>query len=509
MRFFISILLAASAHAQVLTAAKIPGGTGNDIGTAIAVDSQGNIFIAGTTTSADFPLVNSLFSKIQDTALRVSRDGHTFAPVSLNVGSVQALAASADGVTLLAGAASSVYRSLDAGATWNATFTFAGQPVAIAIDPVDPHNAYAMVNTTNGASLYRSTDGGVTWTSPPGASSTQQTIASRILIDPQNPATIYTYFGATLYRSPDRGTTWQAIIVSAPFSPTGTSSPNTFALAPSQPQTLYASTPLSPPLKSTDGGASWQFLPIVINPGGPNNMAVDPNDPNTFWFADSKGIERSTDGGATAQVIMPKLGDSWQYITIDPTNSTHILAADGQFVYSSTDDGVTWTKTNGGLAVVATPVGVYDAGIATPTLFLAKLDPTLTQVLFSTFIGPANTYAPTSIALDADGNPLLVGTAYSPDFPTTPNALQHVATTPYPGFAIKLRSDGGAILYSTFLNGITPSGAAFDAAGNAVIASSAVGAQPLSANAFETAAPGVCTRTIVGLNVSLPETNQH
>src|SRR5579872_2420526 len=322
MRFFISILLAASAQAQVLTAAKILGGTGNDIGTAVALDSQGNVFVAGATTSADFPLVNSLFSKIPDPALRVSTDGRTFAPVSLNVPGVQALASSTGGETLLAGAGNSIYRSVDAGATWTAASAFAGQPAALAIDPVDPHNAYAVVNATSGAIFYRSTDGGVTWNSPPGGAHTQQSIASRILIDPQNPATIYTYFANTLYRSPDRGTTWQAIIVSAPFSPTGTSSPDTFAFAPSQPQTLYASTPLSPPLKSTDGGATWQFLPIVISPGGANDIAVDPNDPNTFWFADSKGIQRSNDGGATAQVVMPVLGDSWLSITIDPADSS-------------------------------------------------------------------------------------------------------------------------------------------------------------------------------------------
>src|SRR5215469_16104064 len=237
MRFiapFALLAFAIHAPAQVLTASKILSGSGTDIASAVAFDSEGNVFVAGTTTSPDFPIVNGLISRVPDVALRVSADGKTFTRSTLATPNVTAVAASSDGSTVIAADMGSLYRSPDGGATWSATTTVGGDVVALAVDPVNPSNAYA-VASLNGSTVFdRSSDGGTTWKSIGAVGFPQGTPVSRILIDPQNPASIYAFFSNGLYHSADSGSSWQPAVL--PFlRPQAV--PGAFAFAPSQPQT--------------------------------------------------------------------------------------------------------------------------------------------------------------------------------------------------------------------------------------------------------------------------------
>jgi hypothetical protein len=241
-----------------------------------------------------------------------------------------------------------------------------------------------------------------------------------------------------------------------------------------------------------------------------NTFAVDPQNSDVFWFANSTNIYRSVDGGASVQLVAKLGSGTWQSIAIDPTNSSHIFAADAYDVYASLDNGATWNVAATGQfsGVLATPLAIFAAGGVPPTLFLAKLDPMLTQVLFSTFIAAVEQRG-IALALDAAGNALVTGTTQWPDFPTTPNALQPTLTSHTPGFAVKVRADGGALLYSTFFNGFQPGGAAFDSSGNAVIVGSAQPGFAVTSDAYQSAVPGPCTRQPLPLNVIPPSQSGH
>lgn len=107
-------------------------------------------------------------------------------------------------------------------------------------------------------------------------------------------------------------------------------------------------------------------------------------------------------------------------------------------------------------------------------VFVAKLNPTGSALVYSTYLGGTSDNFAESIAVDTAGEVFLTGTTHSTDFPTTHGALQ--TTSPVgngTGFVTKLNANGSALVYSTYLGGSTldvPAAIAGDAAGNAYVA---------------------------------------
>jgi hypothetical protein len=108
--------------------------------------------------------------------------------------------------------------------------------------------------------------------------------------------------------------------------------------------------------------------------------------------------------------------------------------------------------------------------------FLAKLDATGAQLLYSTYVGGQNHDQALGLSVDAAGNAYLSGEAYSSDFPTTTGAFQTVfAGGPSDAIVAKLdttKSGAASLVYSTYLGGSGSDyayGIAVDAAGNAYV----------------------------------------
>ena len=96
--------------------------------------------------------------------------------------------------------------------------------------------------------------------------------------------------------------------------------------------------------------------------------------------------------------------------------------------------------------------------------FVTKLDPTGSNLVYSTFLGGtptstgANISAPdvaNAIAVDSNGNAYIGGAAGSPDFPVTSGAFQTSPPSPgiTHGFLSVLNPAGTALVFSTFLGG--------------------------------------------------------
>lgn len=81
---------------------------------------------------------------------------------------------------------------------------------------------------------------------------------------------------------------------------------------------------------------------------------------------------------------------------------------------------------------------------------LMKLTPSGDRVVFSTFIGGSNEDLIGSIAIDPSGNPVIVGTTRSRDFPVGSTAYLKGAQGGEDGFVLRLKPDGTGVVAGTY-----------------------------------------------------------
>jgi hypothetical protein len=119
--------------------------------------------------------------------------------------------------------------------------------------------------------------------------------------------------------------------------------------------------------------------------------------------------------------------------------------------------------------------------------FVAKLNPSGSGLLYSARVGA--TGQSLRMALDSAGMVYLTGWTTASDFPTTPGAFQRVLRGDLDGFALKLNASGSALVYSTLLGssgGDTIEGMAIDAGGNVYMTGLAGGADfPTTPGAYQ------------------------
>jgi hypothetical protein len=86
-------------------------------------------------------------------------------------------------------------------------------------------------------------------------------------------------------------------------------------------------------------------------------------------------------------------------------------------------------------------------------VYVAKLNPAGTALVYSTYLGGKGFDVGEGIAVDSAGNAYLTGTTGSTDFPTTKNAFHTSSGGSVDAFVAKLNAAGSALLYSTYLGG--------------------------------------------------------
>ena len=324
-----------------------PAGTGRVL--ALAVDAARNRVYAG----AEKGLFRSLDA------------GATWTRVSQglpDVGAVTALVVSRDG-GVLAGISTDVrrggvFRSTDAGSSW--TFLSAGI-TGTTVTSIGFGAPGTIWITANGV-LFRSTDQGVTWTRIRTGLPTSSHPTS-VVVDPAAPSYVYVALrDGTVWRSEDAGGTWKAVDpdVYAFLLPL------TIAIDPETPSTVYvAGDSLA---RSTDHGATWTRLETYAEDVF-QDFAVAPSDPRTLYAFRGVRILRSTDAGVSFDlVIYPRRFRAYAF-AVDPLVSTTLYLATVEGIHRSTDGGRTWTLFSGAFGSQRTfpletdPAGRLYAGV--------------------------------------------------------------------------------------------------------------------------------------------------
>jgi uncharacterized protein (TIGR03437 family) len=483
------------------------GGSTGSFAAAIAVNSAGEAWIAGSTDSADFPLVHPL----QDTLgarpiYETTNGGVTWSPIDnlpFAVPQMIAVDPTTSSTLYEATADLGVFKSTNGGATWtgSSSATAPTSTQAIAVDPSHPQTIFAASSTT----LYKSTDGAATWT----AIDTPGYPVTEILVDAQNSNNVYTVgtntqsgYANHFRKSTNGGKTWANVAFPQ------TDGLAAVALDPHVSGVIVAvsnyvvsfgfpSGGTIPPYlyRSNDGGNTWTQIQNV-SPATSGLISDASTTPTTFY----NGLTlRSSDGGATWSAFPSLPGKSTTgTLAVDPTGILYAEVSPlnlGAGFYVSHDHGTTWAS-----VASSTPVSFNLTATGSGTLFtvvnqlgtagfVSKLSADGSTFAYSTYLrGHATLSISTiyaaepnvfyqqnwisGIALDPAGNVVVTGGTRASDFPVA-NAAQAANAGLADAFASVISADGSTLNSSTYFGGSQDDGAlaaAIDSTGNVILA---------------------------------------
>jgi photosystem II stability/assembly factor-like uncharacterized protein len=252
--------------------------------------------------------------------------------------------------TIYTSVAGYIFKSLDAGATWNQVAGWSGLRI-LAIDLRNQGTFYVSGGAGRPGVVLKSSDGGATWQ--------VVNVGTRIdgppvllAIDPHNADTMYAAGLAgpnptvAVFKSTNGGATWSAI--ASGISDSGVSG---LVIDPKNTSTLYITT-VPGVVKSTDGGRNWNMMNSGLSACCRGPVVIDPQNPATLYTGRIDGlIYKSTNGGRSWTALTLHAGA----LTIDPQNSNTLYAGTISGASKSTDGGATWTAINSGLRTI--PVG--------------------------------------------------------------------------------------------------------------------------------------------------------
>jgi photosystem II stability/assembly factor-like uncharacterized protein len=439
------------------------GGDSYDSAHGIAVDGNGNAFIAGDTTSYNFPITEAALKKrFSKGAVFKSTDSSARWKTTglMDQFAVNAIAVDPiNSTTIYAGSDGGIFKSIDGGSSWTAIGLTNLIVRSIAIDPSNPSRIFA---GTLGQGIFKSTDGGDTWTNPITSGN-----AYALVFDPRGSDKIYACTSSSVLISADGGDNWSIFRAGA----------NNKALVfdPRNPSTIYLCAN-SGIIKSVDNGASWNY---VLQLATFVSLVIDPKNPSILYAGNQDfGVYKTTDAGLNwASVDNGLASHQVHSLAIDPVNPSTVYAGlSDNGVYKTTNGGSGWASTGLSYSSVntlmidpANPSILYaGSSVFQIDAFVAELNATGSALIYSSYLGGTSYDKAFGIAIDSQDNPYIAGVTSSIDFPLA-QPLEQMNGVATEAFIIKLKGADKSVAFSTYLGGSKPDQAnaiAVDAVGN-------------------------------------------
>ena len=235
-----------------------------------------------------------------------------------------------------------VYRSADAGRTWQLIGLEGLVVRAIAQAPSNPDILIA--GATDG--VYRSEDSGKHWARISPEKHEDLRNFDSIAIDPRDPNTIYAGTYHLPWKTADGGKNW------APVHQGMVDDSDVMSITIDQGNAAHVfASACSGIYHSADGGANWiKFKGIPKDSRRTVHILQDPKSPTTVYAATTEGLWKTSDDGATWRLITPA---SWSVLSmvIDPENSDRlILGTERLGIQVSSDGGQTYRASNQGFS---------------------------------------------------------------------------------------------------------------------------------------------------------------
>ncbi len=499
LRLTIALALCATAWTAdtplqpVLQWYRVIGGSGGNQVTAAVADAKGNFYIAGSTSSVDFPVNNAAQASPGGSALvrinTASSAVRKLFPPGLSAPS-SITADPQNPQIVYATQDNAVWRSMDGGTTWSSLPPVSSNASvrSVAVDPMDGNTLYA---GTFSQGVFKSADGGETWTPASNGikpNSSGATNVSRVLTDPKFPHVVFAAAETGLVRSADAGASWT--VVSSFYN--GSS----LTFDPLSPGTLYLTTYPSTyqpagiaVSKSTDDGITFTPQSGLPDQSAPFALVADPFHAGVLYAGSGSGIYQSKDAGLT-----------W---ALKAAGQTGLLAADPNIpvIYANlsfnaivrSSDGFNTFQPVGPPATSLQQIAVIGSSlfiVAAPStdVFVVKLDSN-GAVVYSTYFGGSAGETAAAMAVGNDGSIYITGSTSSRDFPVTPGAYATAPVNPSAtsNFVFKLNPDGSLAWSSYFTDSRSSVAAiAVDTDGNPYIAGRTGGSLPTTPGAYQT-----------------------
>ena len=262
------------------------------------------------------------------------------------------------------GEGNGIYRSRDAGKTWDHVWKAEGQIGTIVVSPNDDDIIFAAaLGSPFGAGsdrgVYRSTDGGDSWERVLYVD--EDTGASDVAFDESNPNILFAGMwqtrrypwdmisggtGSGLHMSRDGGDTWKKL--EGDGLPDGIWGKVGVRVAATDPNRVYALIEANDGglFRSDDGGDSWDHISdsagLKQRAWYYSTLTIDPTNEDVIWFPQVSML-KTIDGGKS--VLQVEAG-GWDHhdVWIDPKNTKRIAEASDAGVSLSQDGGASWER---------------------------------------------------------------------------------------------------------------------------------------------------------------------